>query len=78
MLAQAADLLKVFGHRFRAGPDMQLFIDVPDMRVNCGIAEIQLLGNFPVKVSPGETIKNLLLAQGKLFVFMHRVGDLLE
>ena len=78
MLSQTADLLKMFGHGFRAGADVQFFVDVPDVRMHRGVGDFQPLGDFAVKVSLGQAIENFLLAQRKFFIFMHRVGDLLE
>src|SRR5690606_33389625 len=53
---------EIFIYRFHAAPDMQLLVNVPDMRANGFDADLQRIRNFLVLISPGELAKNLLLA----------------
>lgn len=74
-------MAEVFGHRLRAGADMELLVNVADMRVDGGVGEPGFLGNFLVEIALGEQVEHLCLPGRKVFGprrsgrFLKRLND---
>ena len=54
--------MSVFGDRLGAGPHVQLLVHAPDVGVDGGHADVQVLSDFLVEESPREQLQDLLFA----------------
>ena len=50
-LTPGVRLAEMLGHRLRAGTDMKLFVDVPDVRMHRRVTHFHLIGDFLVEKS---------------------------